>query len=99
MNQLSVSEQLHMLLLDELSIYEYRVAGWACRLKLGRDSTDAIFGRQVLLLLRNDFSERDHEASLVEETLDHTLRFDVKLLITLTLLLVLRLSFIISSYI
>jgi len=47
-----------MLFLNKFSVNQNGVAWRAGRLKSSGDATDAIFGRQLFLLLGDDFGER-----------------------------------------
>jgi hypothetical protein len=65
MDSFIFSQQLHMLLLYELSVNEYRVARRARGFELSRDSSDAILCWEVFFLLSNNFSKWDLETSLI----------------------------------
>jgi hypothetical protein len=73
------SQQLHMLLLNELTVNENRVARRACGLKLCRDSSNAFFSWKIFFLLRNDFSKGHLETPLVKQALSDSLCLDILL--------------------
>ena len=65
MDSFIFSQQLHMLLLNELTVNKYRVARRARGFELSRDSSDAILCWEVFFLLSNNFGKWDLETSLI----------------------------------